>query len=533
MILTIVSFMFKIVIMKPYSIKYFTSAVLLITCCVAISGCSGFLEEQDPSNLSQESFFSIPEHAESAIAAVYADTRFIGDAAGSFSANWQLLEALTGTSTTESAENASLNNLYSLVHDGNNRHIVNWWNGLYRVIAQANLVIANVPNISPMDEALRAKIMGEAYFLRAWAYFYAVRLWGDIPLITSPQNASSEDFFPSRAPKEAVYDLIVSDLTAAESAGLPWMDSSGRASLAAVKSQLAIVYLTMAGHPLDKGSEYYRLAAEKSGEVIAYSTSNPGELNLFANYSAFRDPSLKNVTEQIFMVQFHGSIVQNLQGLYTRPNFKPVSITNTGVGTTVPTVSFYNSFDNDDVRKQNRVGFFYKDYYTNGSGSLFSLGGPYIFKFFNTIANGSPGKAGTGIDDLNIHQTRFAEILLTYAEARNELGELTDEAYNALKKIRDRAHLETPAKALFTKETFRDAVWKERWHELCYEGITWFDMVRLRKVFNEQTGAFDDFVGHVNLSSNQALKEQHLLLPLPALEMLDNPNLTPQNPGYN
>jgi hypothetical protein len=58
-------------------------------------------------------------------------------------------------------------------------------------------------------------------------------------------------------------------------------------------------------------------------------------------------------------------------------------------------------------------------------------------------------------------------------------------------------------------------------------------MVRLRKVFNETTKGFDNFVGHVNQSTNQPLQEKHLLFPLPATERLNNPNLNPQNPGYS
>ncbi|MGK0139461.1 MAG: hypothetical protein ACI9DJ_002920, partial [Algoriphagus sp.] len=53
-----------------------------------------------------------------------------------------------------------------------------------------------------------------------------------------------------------------------------------------------------------------------------------------------------------------------------------------------------------------------------------------------------------------------------------------------------------------------------------------------RKAYNESSDGFDEFVGHVNLSSNQALQEKHLLLPLGKQEMLNNPNLKPQNPGY-
>ena len=122
-----------------------------------------------------------------------------------------------------------------------------------------------------------------------------------------------------------------------------------------------------------------------------------------------------------------------------------------------------------------------------------------------------------------------------YAEAQAELGTVNEEAYAALKAIRDRAKLNTPAIGTYTPASFKEAVWKERWHEFAYEGITWFDMVRLRKVFNEETKKFDNFVGHKNLnvSGGVALQEKHLLFPLGIQEMRNNPNLKPQNPGYN
>jgi hypothetical protein len=132
---------------------------------VSQTSCSDFLKENAPSNLTPESFYTIPDHAEAALASVYADLRFMGGGAGIFSSNWQLLEALTGTSTTETAQNSDLNNLYGLVHDGNTAHVINYWNGLYKVIAQANQVIAKVPPITPMPDAQKKKILGEAKFL--------------------------------------------------------------------------------------------------------------------------------------------------------------------------------------------------------------------------------------------------------------------------------------------------------------------------------------------------------------------------------
>jgi hypothetical protein len=512
--------------MKLNILKY-TSKISLCGALIIGAGCSDFLKEEDPSNLTQDSFYTTAKHADAAIAATYADARFYGDGAGIFSSNWQLLEAPTGTTTTETAQNSDLNNLYSLTYDPNTGHIQNWWRGTYKVIANANLVLKNVPKII-MDDAHKNRVLGEARFLRAWAYFYAVRLWGDIPLILEPQTATSADFYPSRTPQETVYNQIVDDLTQAEGAGLPWTDATGRVSTSAVKSLLAKVYLTMAGFPLQKGASHYTLAAAKAKEVI----DNAGSINLFPTYRDIHDPAKKNTVEHIFSLQYHSEIAENPMGnMY--PNFKPVTYRGpSGTGSTIPTVSFYNSYEPGDLRAVDQQGWFYTTYYTNGNGAPFALGAPYIFKHFNVTANGTAGVAGTAKDNLNVPMIRFAEVLLIYAEAQNELG-LNQLAYDSFKRIRDRAQLTTPAIGTYTQATFREAVWKERWHELAFEGITWFDMVRLRKVFNQTTKGFDNFVGHVLLNSNQPLQEKHLLFPITRQEMVNNPNLTPQNPGYS
>ena len=513
-------------------LKNIGKIALIASLLLGYSGCSDFLAEEAPSNLTPESFYTIPDHAEAALAAVYADLRFVGGGAGIFSSNWQLLEAMTGTSTTETAQNSDLNNLYSLVYDGNTGHVVNYWNGLYRVIANANQVIAKVPGITPMPDAQKNRIMAEARFLRASAYFTAVRLWGDIPLVTNQQTASSEDFSPSRTPQEAVYKLIVDDLIAAEAGGLAWMDLSGRVNQAAVKAQLARVYLTMAGFPLSKGASHFKLAADKAKEVIDYANANPSVINLFTNYEDVHRESTKNRVEHLFMIQYNTVVTGNPMGNFF-PNFKPVTFNGPGgTGSSVPTLAFYNSYEPGDLRTKDQDGYFYTSYFTNGSGARFELGAPYVFKHFNRTANGTAGVPGTRQDNLNVPQIRYAEVLLCYAEAQNEVGGPNQAAYDAFKRIRDRARLITPALGTYTAATFREAVWKERWHELCYEQITWFDMVRLRRVFNENTKRFDNFVGKVNLSSNQPLQEKHLLLPLGVQERLNNPNLKPQNPGY-
>lgn len=327
-----------------------------------------------------------------------------------------------------------------------------------------------------------------------------------------------------------MYNLIVDDLLIAEDSGLPWMDISGRVNLAAVKSLLAKVYLTMAGKPLNKGDEYFKLAAENTKEVI--DNASAGTIGLFETYGELHDPSLGNTKEHIFQIQYNANVTSNpMENMF--PNFKPVTYRGpSGTGSTVPDAEFYQSYEEGDIRAKDQEGFFYTTYYTNGSGEPFDLGRPYIFKHFNVTANGTFGEPGTARDNLNVPVIRFAEVLLIYAEAKNEISGPDQTAYDALKRIRDRAGLSTPSLGTFDQENFREAVWKERWHELAYEQKTWFDMVRLRKVYNSSTDSFDEFVGHLNPSSNQSLQERHLLFPLPESEMVNNPNLGPQNLGY-
>ncbi len=513
--------------MKFSKIKYAGQLFLCAGIMIGTS-CNKFLEEKDPSTLTPTGYYTIPEHAEAAIAAVFSNTRFINGGAGIFANNFQMLDAVTGTSKTETGQNTDLNNLLGLGYNGDNVFVRNWWNGAYGVIAQANLALEKVPGISPMDAAQKSKILGEAKFLRAWAYFYLVRLFGDVPLITRPVDVVPEGLYPARTSKDLVYKQIVDDLVAAEGAGLPAIETTGRISLGAVKSLLAEVYLTMAGQPLNKGASHYQLAATKANEVIT-----SGNFSLFSNYGDLHNVAQENKGEHIFEIQYLVGVSENPNQGILLPNFKDVSAYGTEIGSEVPTTQFFQSYEAGDKRAIDRQGFFYTSYYNGGNGPLKPLSAPYIYKHFDSIAHGTFGKAGTAQSSLNWPQIRYAQVLLTYAEAQNEAGAGPNAAaWNALKAIRDRAQLTTPAIGTYTQATFREAVWRERWHELCYEGITWFDMVRLRKVYNEATNGFDNFVGHKFPDNGATLADKHLLFPLPTAEMQNNPNLKPQNPGY-
>lgn len=507
----------------------------LLLCAVFVcgSGCSDFLHEEDPSNIAPETFFTFPEDAEAAVYGIYENLRFHSEGTGIFSANFQMLDAFSGTAETETGQNSDLNNLYGFQHTGDNLHLTQWWRQLYDGVANANLAIEKIPGTPGIQPSAVTKWVGHAKFLRALHYFWLVRLWGDVPLITKPiYTWTDPNVNASRASAESVYAAIEADLLDAEAAAFPMTDASGLASQAAVKSLLAKVYLTMAGSPLNKGTAYYQKAVDKAKEVIDYANANPTNIALFPSYDDLHNPTKENTLEHIFMIQYAAGIANANYQQYFLPN--NTNITASGeVGTTVPTASFLASYESGDRRIQEK-GFYFRQYFLGGgTGAPTTLNRFYVFKHFDTPANGAPppGLAGTGNSGLNYPLIRYAEVLLTYAEGRNEANGGPDaDAYAGLVAIRNRANLTTPAIGTFNQATFREAVWRERWHELSFEGITWFDMVRLRKVYNTSSNTFVDFNGAT--LNGAALQEKHLLLPLPAADFRNNPNLQPNNPGW-
>ncbi|HTF21542.1 MAG TPA: RagB/SusD family nutrient uptake outer membrane protein [Chryseolinea sp.] len=506
--------------------------IIFLSCAAMFvgAGCSStFLEEQDPSTIAPETFFTSPEDAEMAVRGTYENFRFHGDGAGIFSANFQMLDALSGTAETETGQNSDLNNLYGYQYTGDNLHLQQWWQQCYEGIANANLSIEKIPTIPNILEADMKKWVGQAKFQRAFYYFWIVRLWGDAPLILRPINSwTDREVNPARASTQEVYDLIVQDLQDAEDAGFADTDNTGYASKIAVKSLLARVYLTMAGFPLSKGAAYYQLAAAKAKEVIDYSMANPAKVGLFTNYNDLHDPARRNELENIFQIQYSAGIANANYQTFFLPN--NTNITASGeVGTTVPTAKFLATYEPGDKRTQEK-GFYFKQYFADGgTGAPVTLNRFYIYKHFDAVANGQPGSPGTGNSGLNYPFIRYADILLIYAEAQNETG-LDAGAHAALKLIRDRAGLTTPDIGTYNQSTFRQAVWTERWHELSYEGLTWFDMIRLRKVYDVNTTNFVDFAGAT--INGAVLQEKHYLLPLPAADFRNNPNLQPNNPGW-
>jgi hypothetical protein len=497
-------------------IELYIKKISLVALLISAAGCADFLDESDSSNFTVDNYFTKPEHAKSVINSIYQSLQPVMSS-GFGGGPWMMVEFATGLADTELGQAQNSLFVKDLVNNSDNGYGQTIWTSYYKGIANANIAIAKIPGIT-MDETEKQKLIGEAKYLRAYYYFNLVRIFGNIPLTLEPIDLTSEDLYATPADPEDIYNQIVLDLKDAEGSGLPMREISGRASLGAVKSLLSSVYLTMAGFPLQKGAEYYSMAAAKSKEVI-----DSGEFSLFSSYDDLHDPSQKNRGENIFMAQFAAYILPSSWQVSIIPYNRGISNYSDETGGIFANQDFVESYEAGDKRTAEKE-FYYTSYTLRDDRTqTLELGDYYIYKHFDEVAQTSTTSSG-----MNWTILRFAEVLLIHAEAENEANGPNTEAYKSVNRVRERAEL-TPLNSL-SKDSLREAIWREKFYELSYENKTWFDMVRIRKGFNVKTLKFEEYVGH-QFVYGPTLKERELLFPIPTAEIRNNKNLI-QNQGY-
>ncbi|TGD80777.1 RagB/SusD family nutrient uptake outer membrane protein [Hymenobacter wooponensis] len=490
---------------------------------LATTGCDSFLDVDSRSNIRPDDFYATAGQAQTGIDGLYPSLRIVQNETGYGEAIWVTLElmALHATSLGQSFNN---NQFINQSIDPANPSFSSVWNSAYNGIGAANLAITKIPAIE-MDEAQKKVLLGQAYFIRAYLYNLLVRLYGDVPLITAPTTGPGPDLYPSRAPKMEVYQLIISDLQAAETSGLPVVDRSGRISQSAVKALLADVYLTTAGYPLQL-KENYQKAADKAAELI-----DAGNYPLFvdpltgeAQYINLHNNASKNQGELILQAQYANGIATNAISPLIVPYFAGVSVYNDEFGALIPTEEFYKSYESGDLRAQERQFYFSSYPSIKNSAEIVQFKRHALYKYFHLESALNRNVS----NDENWTLIRMPEVMLIYAEASNEASATPPKAYAQINAIRKRAKL--PELRGLSKEQFREAVWKERYHELAYENKAYFDIQRTRKAYDVVNNRFVDVVGFKS-EVGTTFQEKYLLWGLPSAEINRNKNLT-QNPGW-
>jgi hypothetical protein len=482
---------------------------------LAATSCQDFLKEDNRSTLTQDNYFANATQAQSAVDGLYNRLRIMNTDVGYGESIWVGLElmALHATTLGQSFNN---NQIINQSIDPANPYFSNMWNNAYNGIGAANLALARIPAIS-MDETQKKALLGQAYFIRAFLYYHLVRLYGDVPLITTPIDGTSPDLYPTRAPQADVYNLIIADLQAAEQSGLSAVDRSGRISQGAVKALLSSVYLTSAGFPLQIKANYQK-AADKAAELI-----DANQYPLFSSYASLHNTADKNQGELILQAQYAFGIATNAISALVIPYFVGVSKYNDEFGAVVPTPGFYATHEAGDLRAQEQQFYFSKYPSIRNPATTVNFGTQALYKYFHVES-----ALGNGVGDENWTLLRMPEVMLIYAEAINEVSGPNTKAYTQINAIRSRAKL--PALSGLSQDAFRTAVWKERYHELAYENKAYFDIQRTRKTYNVTANTFVDVVGFKG-EVGPAFQQKYLLWGIPSAEINNNKQLT-QNPGW-
>jgi len=189
----------------------------------------------------------------------------------------------------------------------------------------------------------------------------------------------------------------------------------------------------------------------------------------------------------------------------------------------IPTNEFFNSYETGDLRTKERQ-FYFSSYPQYGDTTKTVVFGEHaLYKYFHLES-----ALGNGQSDENWTFLRLPEAILIYAEASNEVNGPTADAYTQVNKIRTRALL--PPLSGLTKDQFREAIWKERYHELAYEDKAYFDIQRTHMVYDVINNKFGDAFSTAN-EQGVTMKQQYLLWPIPQREINTNNKLT-QNTGW-
>lgn len=476
----------------------------IITLCFFITSCGeDFLNLTPVSDASSSSFYTKSSDINQAVNGAY-DALQSGSQYGR---NFYLIMEVSSdntsqTSTTDGGGIYADFDLFSVV--SSNAILDQSWRSCYIGILRANAVIENIENVQ-MDENEKKNRMGEAKFIRALTYFNLVRIWGDVPLALKEFDNPFESFELGRESASKIYEQIIADLNDAINA-LPthYVNSNdiGRATRIAAQTLLGKVYLTL---------KDYTQAASVLGQVIQFAESNPQQLGLMENFSDIFEVNNENGKESIFEIQY-------LKGGFGEGNslinfFSPVgtsSYTNgqgSAMGENAPTKLLYSKYADGDVRRDETIG-------THNSTVYFPK------KYLTRDYPVESGDAG-----INFKVLRYADVLLMYAEALNEItydNDASKPMWKYLNQVRERAKVNkyTP-EILRNQSAFRLAIENERQLELATENHRWFDLVRTGRVIEVMNAA------------GFQMKTHQSIFPIPVSQINTNPEKIKQNPNYD
>ena len=519
-------------------------AVLLSSLFV---GCDSVLEEEPPSSLSPENFYRSASDAETALTGAYSLLQSGYTPHSSYpSGRWyRAVNDITGPQITTfkgpgGQEEGPLDNWNFKASQTPLEFI---YSNAYIAINGANAVLDNVPSID-MDEERKARILGQARFLRGLQYFMLVRLYGGVPIRDSEIDNVADSTLP-RSTSNEVYNFVIDDLEQAIEV-LPEAGATeyGRATRGAAQTLLAKVYLQRgsAGTCSICGT---RGATPESGDYqqaldLLNAVQSSGAYALVSDYGDLFQEGTEQNDEGIFVVRHrgqggNGESIQNFWNPNNSGWFFGSFTQNWGE------VPFFRSYANEDERRQVSWVLEYED--NSGETRIYSSEDPENDNY------SEPGPAGEkpllrrsdiggwAVNPLDTPVLRYADVLLMKAEALNEInGGPTAEAYNLVDEVRNRAELPGLSRDMDYEE-FKDALFQEHQWEFAQEGKAWNHgqrfFERFTEAVEESASEFESLPDNAvpNPADLQIDLPRERTYPLPQSAIDQNPELE-QYPEY-
>lgn len=484
-----------------------TKSILIGFIALATLFSCSKLEEKPDSILVSEQFYLNEEQAISAVTGTYRKLYESGQSIYNSLFQIGVEMATDDYEAGPRARNAHVRAISGLTHDPSNDRMEQLWKQSYDAINASNL---NIKNIAAMTDeqitsTVKVRLINEAKFLRALHYFNLVRWFGDVPLVTEPVSTlSPEQLYVPKASEEEVYTQIVTDLSDAEA--LPnYLDyedkDKGRASKGAAKSLLAKVYLTQ---------KKWVLARDKAKEVI-----DNEKYGLFEDFADVFAVDKKNGKEHIFSAQFQGNSGYQGNSLASRSAPADIPGINGDYADALHAEGgLYESFEAQDERLPIT---FTVGKVSPVNGQYYALSKPQFNKYYDESVIGNQGQSSK-----NLPIIRYAEVLLIYAEAVNELSSPpSDQAIWALNEVRRRASA-TLFEGTATQDDFRELIFEERRKELVFEYQRWFDLARRGAAY---------YVAKLKAAGKKQAAPRHIHFPTPQRELYLNTSLK-QHPDW-
>lgn len=487
--------------------KIYIKLIILVCLTIGLGSCSDFLDEDLSAQLTPDGDALSDEGGlNAALAGSYAPLEKTWASGFATAATQAILMGSDDLTTHKASNKADFREFDQFNVSQQNGRLPLIWRGVYKSIQGANNIIANYQTAEGDATAIE-QIAGEAYFLRAYSYFWIVRLWGKAPILLNSHEFDEETLSMTSSSVEELYAQVISDLEQAINLMQKTKLAPGRACQGTAKAILAEVYLHMASWPLKDTSKYAQAAQVAKDLIDNEEEYGLGLMDNFADLWPTPDMNNDGNKEEVFALNFSGSQGGSGNAIYGNAAI-PGDVG--GWDDYFSEITFFNEYP-DQLRKEVT---FQTELPDGTPWQDFNTGRPYFKKF--------QGDRMTWLNTLSLPLERMAEVYFIFAEAQvMATGNNSDpEALEAINKIVRRAHglpLDTPAPSVdYTSITQEQIVQEKAW-EFAGEYCRWFDLVRLEMV--------EDVIANKHPDDLQPLGEIEYYLPLPASETIVNPGL--------